>query len=52
MPDRKNLKIDPETFELISRKKPEGMTWDLYLRLLYRFAFEEEAATVEPHPDA
>jgi hypothetical protein len=47
MADRKNLKIDPETFELISRKKPEGMTWDLYLRLLHHFAFEERAATID-----
>jgi hypothetical protein len=47
MADRKNLKLDPETFELISTKKPDGMTWDLYLEVLYHFAFEEQAATVD-----
>jgi hypothetical protein len=47
MTDRKNLKVDPKTFEVISSKKPEGMTWNLYLRLLHHFAFEERAATID-----
>jgi hypothetical protein len=48
MADRKNLKLDPETFELISMRKPDGMTWDLYLRLLHHYAFVERVATIEP----
>lgn len=38
MSDRKNLKINEDTFELLKRNKPKGWTWDYYLReLLYPY---------------
>lgn len=34
MTDRKNLKISPETFDLLKDDKPDGVTWDYYLQQL------------------
>lgn len=49
MSDRKNLKVDPETFNRLSEDKADGMTWDLYLRMLHQYAFADYAI---PETDA
>ena len=33
--ERKNIKVDPETFDALKESKPEGVTWDYYLRELH-----------------
>lgn len=40
MSDRKNLKISPETYELLSDDKEAWETWDGYFRELKRQAEE------------
>lgn len=32
--NRKNLKVSDGTFEMLSKDKPDGVTWDYYLQLL------------------
>lgn len=32
MTEYSNIKIAPETFQELQEQKPEGMTWDLFLR--------------------
>lgn len=38
MADYKNLKINPDTFDTLQSDKPDGVTWDHYLKNLYRNA--------------
>lgn len=32
MTDYSNIKVKPETFEMLKENKPDGVTWDRYLR--------------------
>jgi len=32
MTDRKNIKVKPDTFSELQTLKPEGVTWDYFLR--------------------
>ena len=38
---RKNLKISEDTFEALKDSKPDGVTWDYYLRDLHAEATHE-----------
>lgn len=33
--DRKNIKVHGDTFDILEATKPEGVTWDYYLRDLH-----------------
>lgn len=44
--NRKNLKIDPETFEALKDSKPPGVTWDYYLEQL-QYSTDAEEPTNE-----
>lgn len=33
--DRKNIKVDEDTFDTLKESKPRGVTWDYYLRDLH-----------------
>jgi len=32
MTDRKNIKVKPDTFKQLQDMKPEGVTWDRFLK--------------------
>lgn len=34
MPDYRNIKVSPDTFETLAAQKPSGVTWDYYLSKL------------------
>lgn len=42
MPDYKNLRIREDTFQMLKRNKPDGVTWDYYLEQL-QYATDTEA---------
>lgn len=44
--DRRNIKVDAETFDLLKRNKPSGWTWDYYLRELL-YPYDDGALTEE-----
>jgi len=39
---RKNLKISEDTFSILKESKPEGVTWDYYLREMHTRADYDE----------
>lgn len=43
---RKNIKVDSETFKMLKRNKPEGVTWSYHLRQL-QYATDKEDTTDE-----
>lgn len=40
--DRRNIKVSADTFEMLKRNKPDGVTWDYHLKQL-QYATDEVA---------
>lgn len=39
--DRRNIKLKPGTFNVLKNDKPDGVTWDYYLRELHAEANDD-----------